>query len=85
MPNLAPLTPEQIKRKLRTQGITITQWAFDRGSARRDVYRVLNGQLKANFGRAHQIAVDLGLKELATSDKGSTALCAGNTKSGGHA
>ena len=81
----APLTPAQIKQKLRTQGITITQWAHDRGYARRDVYRVLNGQLKANFGRAHQIAVDLGLKQSEASNKGSTASCAGNMKAGARA
>ncbi|MDC8012259.1 DNA-binding protein [Tahibacter soli] len=85
MHNVSTLTPAQIKQRLRTQGITITQWAQDRGYARRDVYRVLNGQLKANFGRAHQIAVDLGLKQSDASSKGSTAPCVGNTKAGAHA
>lgn len=57
-----PLTGEQAKARLRSQGITTTQWAEQHGYNRREVYRVLNGQLKANFGTAHQIAVDLGMK-----------------------
>lgn len=57
-----PLTGEQAKARLRAQGITTTQWAEQHGYNRREVYRVMNGQLKANFGNAHQIAVDLGMK-----------------------
>lgn len=57
-----PLTGEQAKARIRAQGITTTEWAIKHGYNRREVYRVLNGQLKANFGTAHQIAVDLGMK-----------------------
>ena len=57
-----PLTGEQAKARIRAQGITTTEWAHNHGYNRREVYRVLNGQLKANFGTAHQIAVDLGMK-----------------------
>lgn len=60
--NQTVLTADQVKTQLKTAGITITAWAEGRGYKRRDVYRVLNGQVKANFGRAHQIAVELGLK-----------------------
>lgn len=59
------MTPEQIKRHLRTQGITITAWAEKNGYPRTEVYRVLNGQSKAYYGRAHEIAVALGLKKAA--------------------
>lgn len=56
-----PLTPDQVKERLRRRGTTITKWAQTKGYERRDVYRVLNGQLKAHYGRAYEIAVALGL------------------------
>lgn len=55
-------TPEQVKQRLRMQGVTITRWAAERGYTREEVYRVLNGQHKGHFGKAHDIAVALGLK-----------------------
>ncbi|EEI9451724.1 DNA-binding protein [Salmonella enterica subsp. enterica serovar Javiana] len=56
------MTAEQVKRLLRQQGKTITEWANEHGYTRNDVYRVLNGQVKANYGKGHEIAVKLGLK-----------------------
>lgn len=56
------LTPEQVKQQFRTRGLTLTQWATENGYGRDAVYRVLNGKDKAHFGRAHEIAVALGLK-----------------------
>jgi gp16 family phage-associated protein len=56
------LTPDQVKQQFRARGLTLTQWAADRGYNREAVYRVLNGKDKAHFGRAHEIAVALGLK-----------------------
>ncbi|KAF1692726.1 DNA-binding protein [Pseudoxanthomonas jiangsuensis] len=56
------LTPEQVKERLRLQGKTTTQWAAEHGFTRNEVYRVLNGQAKAHYGKAHEIAVLLGLK-----------------------
>uniref|UniRef100_UPI0035C748EF DNA-binding protein n=1 Tax=Serratia quinivorans TaxID=137545 RepID=UPI0035C748EF len=56
------MTPEQVKNHLQQNGTTITQWAKDHGYSREAVYRVLNGQAKANYGTAHEIAVKLGLK-----------------------
>lgn len=57
-----PLTSAQVKARLRGQGKTITQWAAEHGYDRQTVYRVLNGQLKAHWGRSHEIAVALGMK-----------------------
>lgn len=57
------MTPESFKTQLRAQGKTITQWASERGFPARAVYRVLNGLDKANFGRAHKIAVAAGIKK----------------------
>jgi len=56
------LTPDEVKAHLQDQGITITQWAKDHGYTRNAVYRVLNGFDKAKYGKAHEIAVKLGLK-----------------------
>lgn len=56
------MTSQQVKARLRQQGKTITQWAAEHGYARESVYRVLNGVDKAHYGRAHEIAVKLGLK-----------------------
>lgn len=56
------MTPESFKSKLRRQGKTIRQWADEHKFPPRAVYRVLNGLDKANFGRAHDIAVAAGIK-----------------------
>lgn len=56
------MTPAQVKSKFRREGKTFTRWAEEHGYPRIAVYRVLNGFDKANYGRAHEIAVKLGLK-----------------------
>lgn len=56
------MTPEQVKRRFRQQGMTVTSWALEHGFNRNQVYQVLNGQCKANYGKAYEIAVKLGLK-----------------------
>ena len=57
------MTPKTFKASLRRQGKTIRQWAEEHGFPVRAVYRVLNGLDKANFGRAHDIAVTAGIKQ----------------------
>ena len=56
------MTANEVKAKFKYEGKTITQWALDNGYNRNSVYRVLNGFDKANYGRAHEIATKLGLK-----------------------
>jgi gp16 family phage-associated protein len=56
------LTPNQVRQQMRQRGETLTQWAASRGFDRDAVYRVMNGRDKAHYGRAHEIAVALGLK-----------------------
>lgn len=56
------MTAEQVKSRLRRQGVTVTAWAKSHGFPRGAVYRVLNGQYKAHYGQAHDIAVALGMK-----------------------
>lgn len=54
---------EKVKQRFRQRGETFTSWAKQNGYTRNEVYRVLNGQAKANYGKAHDIAVKLGLKD----------------------
>ncbi|HFI9092922.1 TPA: DNA-binding protein [Escherichia coli] len=56
------MTTDQVKALFRQRGVAFTRWAEDNGYTRNEVYRVLNGQSKANYGKAHEIAVKLGLK-----------------------
>lgn len=66
-------TPDQVKQGLRAQGKTIAQWSEEHGYPATAVYRVLNGVDKANFGRAHDIAVDLRLKAKPKQDQHAAA------------
>lgn len=56
------MSVQTFKSLLRSQGKTIRQWAEENGFPPVAVYRVLNGVDKANFGRAHDIAVRAGIK-----------------------
>lgn len=56
------MTAQQFKTLLRRQGKTIRNWAEENQFPPNSVYRVLNGVDKANFGRAHDIAVKAGIK-----------------------
>lgn len=56
------MTVQTFKAQLRRQGKTIRAWAEEHDFPARAVYRVLNGLDKANFGRAHDIAVKAGIK-----------------------
>lgn len=80
MPKTTPLTPEQVRARLRQSGQTLTQWAAERGYRREAVYRVINGRDKAHFGQAHDIAVALGLKVPVDAEP-STGAAPGNTPS----
>ena len=56
------MTPDQIKLRFRQRGQTISQWARDHGYKANKVIRVLNGFDKGHYGKAHEIAVKLGMK-----------------------
>jgi gp16 family phage-associated protein len=58
------MSAEQVKQNFQQRGITFTQWAKENGYTRNEVYRVLNGQAKALYGRGHEIAVKLGMKQI---------------------
>jgi gp16 family phage-associated protein len=55
-------SPEQIKQRFKQQGLTFTQWAKDNDFPVNKVHRVMAGIEKGNYGKAHEIAVKLGLK-----------------------
>lgn len=55
-------TPEQVRQRFRQQGKTLSEWARENGYEPIAVYRVMGGINKGNYGRAHEIAVKLGLK-----------------------
>jgi len=57
------LSSSEVKQAFQSKGLTFTSWANENGYRINDVYRVLNGQLKAKYGTAHEIAVKLGMKE----------------------
>lgn len=61
-----PTTREQkvalIKKDLQDQGITINDWAIANNFPVAEVYKVLSGERKGLYGRAHDIAVAIGLK-----------------------
>lgn len=63
-----PLTPREIKalevkQRLYEQGVTVKQWAEANNYPTQEVYKILNGERKALYGRAHEIAVKIGLKQ----------------------
>lgn len=52
----------QIKKDLHDNGTTIQEWSEANGYPVTEVYKVLSGERKGLYGRAHQIAVAIGLK-----------------------
>jgi gp16 family phage-associated protein len=58
------MTPEEVKAAFAKRGETITAWAKQHGYTREEVYRVLNGQSKARYGKGYEIAKKLGLKSI---------------------
>jgi hypothetical protein len=52
----------KVKQRFRNEGKTIKSWCEERGYDPTYVSRILNGSIKANRGKAHQIAVEIGLK-----------------------
>ena len=56
------MTPDQVKKSFRLRGQTFSDWARNNGYPPNKVLRVLNGFDKGHYGKAHEIAVKLGLK-----------------------
>lgn len=58
-----------VKNMMERNGISIADWARDRGFNVRTVYAVIRGELKCKRGVSHQIAVALGLKSTQNSSQ----------------
>ncbi len=50
------------KEALRNEGKTLSAWAREHGFKENKVIRVVNGFDKGNYGKAHEIAVAMGIK-----------------------
>lgn len=53
---------EKVKEGFRKRGETIKSWCEQRNYDPTYVSKILNGSIKANRGKAHEIAVELGMK-----------------------
>ena len=51
-----------VRKKLRSEGITVVEWAKRNGFKLCSVRAVIYGHNKGHFGQAHEIAVALGIK-----------------------
>lgn len=62
--NLAPseAAREAIKHRFYDEGVSVVDWARERGFDVHLVYGVLSGRSRATRGESHRIAVALGLK-----------------------
>lgn len=58
-------SPEQVRQEFRQRGVPLAQWAREKGWRPADVYLVMGGKIKGYYGKSHDIAVALGLKEAA--------------------
>ena len=56
-------TMPEVKEEFRRKGITVTAWARLNGFGVASVHRVMSGKSKCYRGKAHKIAVMLGLKD----------------------
>lgn len=56
-------TREQVIREFHRRGQTISGWASENGFTYSNVRNVLSGRLQCRYGKAHAIAVLLGLKD----------------------
>lgn len=64
-PNTSAKTAEQVKKEFKARGDTLAAFARRNGWKPHDVYCVIGGVFKGHYGKAHQIAVALGMKEAA--------------------
>ena len=56
-------TPDQVRSEFKRKGISVTSWAMANGFPPSSVFEVLGGRNQGLRGRAHKIAVKLGLKD----------------------
>lgn len=54
-------TPNEIKHRLRQQGLTLKSWAAQQGFSYRTVSDTVRGLRKGNFGECRDVRMALGL------------------------
>lgn len=54
--------PVQVKAEFNRIGKPVTAWAREHGYTPSLVYKILNGDVPCNYGKSHEIAVLLGMK-----------------------
>lgn len=52
-----------LRSRLRAQGITLNQWARERGYSPKLVHEILSGRRPCTRGNSHRIAVAVGIKD----------------------
>lgn len=57
-----PLNHTQAKAVLSHAGVSVAQWARERGFSEELVRQILAGRKKCGYGASHNIAVALGMK-----------------------
>lgn len=55
-------TVDEVRAEFDRRGVTFKHWALAHGFEPSEVYSMLNGRMRGRRGRAHQLAVALGLK-----------------------
>lgn len=55
------LTPNEVKHRLRQQGLTLKSWAEQNGYRYRTVSDVMRGHRRGNYGEGRDVAIALGL------------------------
>jgi len=56
-------TADDVRAQMQAHGVTITEWAEQRGFSRATTYAVLAGRVKGLRGEAYRIARALGIVE----------------------
>jgi len=55
-----------VKKAFEARGLSIAEWSRSKGFETPLVYAVLAGRVRARRGKAHQIALALGIKQIPT-------------------
>lgn len=62
VPHESIRTLEDVRAEFDRKGLSYKAWAQQHGFAAEEVYAILNGRSRGRRGRAHNLAVALGLK-----------------------
>lgn len=56
-------TAAEVREEFRRSGRTFSSWAREHGYTNSLVFEVLRGRILAKYGKSHEVAVLLGLKD----------------------